>query len=44
MKQTDEWKKGMIPAPEVVINQRRWEAEVHTGNQNKVKYDWEGAK
>lgn len=44
MEQTDEWKKGMIPAPEVVINQRRWEAEVHTGNKSKVKYDWEGAK
>ena len=42
MKKTDEWNKGMIPAPEVVINQRRWEAEVP--GQKKVKYDWDGAK
>lgn len=43
MKKTDEWKKGMIPAPEVVINQRRWEAEVPTEKQGRVKYDWDGA-
>jgi len=42
MQQTEEWKKGMIPAPEVVINQRRWEAEV-PGSTRK-RYDWEGAK
>jgi len=44
MGQTEEWKKGMIPAPEVVINQRRWEAEVPKTKQGKVRYDWEGAK
>jgi hypothetical protein len=42
MKQTEEWKKGMIPAPEVVINQRRWEAEVP--GSTRQRYDWEGAK
>lgn len=43
MKNTEEWKKGMIPAPEVVINQKRWEAEVPKEKQTNVKYDWEGA-
>jgi hypothetical protein len=33
----------MIPAPEVVINQRQWEAEVPTEKQGRVKYDWDGA-
>jgi hypothetical protein len=42
MQQTEEWKKGMIPAPEVVINQRRWEAEVP--GSTRQRYDWEGAK
>jgi hypothetical protein len=42
MGQTEEWKKGMIPAPEVVINQRRWEAEVP--GSGRQRYDWEGAK
>jgi hypothetical protein len=44
MKKSDEWKNGMIPAPEVVINQRRWEAEVFKEKQGKARYDWEGAK
>lgn len=42
MKKTDQFKKGMVPAPEVVINQRRWEAEIP--KDSKTKYDWEDAK
>lgn len=44
MKKTEQFKKGMVPAPEVVINQRQWESEVPKEKFSKVKYDWEGAK
>ena len=39
MNVTKEWKDGFNPAPETIINQRRWE----DGDTPKVKYDWEGA-
>ena len=39
MNVTKEWKDGFNPAPETIINQRRWE----DGDSPKVKYDWEGA-
>lgn len=39
---TKEWKEGFNPSPEVMINQRRWEDGVNSGDN--VKYDWEGAK
>ena len=44
MKKTEEWNLGMIPAPEVVINQRRWESEIPVSKNKQKKYDWEGAK
>lgn len=41
MNTTKEWKEGFNPSPEVMINQRRWEDGVNSGE--KVKYDWDGA-
>ena len=40
MKQTRQWKEGFVCAPEVLINQERWQ----DGNITKVKNVWDNAK
>jgi len=39
MKQTKQWKEGFVCAPEVLINQERWD-----DSEVKVKNPWDNAK